>query len=165
MKLTLRILLAVHICLIIFGIYSVIFEEEYIRSSKYIFIGFTGVLVFLNTLLLFPIKVRFQNILLSIGLALYFIAALGFFFPIIFKNYWGLLFGFAMFLFLMSLFIYSGKRLFENKLDYAFLLGSGLVAFPFVFEIKQNGFVLFTGGILAILSVVILTRIFKNQSK
>jgi|TARA_R110000737_G_scaffold161270_2_gene189170 hypothetical protein len=165
MKLILRILLAIHFGLILFGIYCAIFDEEYILSSKYIFIGFTGVLVFLNTLLLFPIKVKFQNILLGIGILLYIVSASGFIFPIIFKNYWGILFGFAIFLFLMSLFTYSGKTLFESKIDYLFLVGASFTALPFIIQIKQNSIVLIGGAILLLLSGVIIARIFRNQSK
>lgn len=165
MKLILRILLFVHLGLFLFGIYSAVIEEEYILSSKYIFIGFTGVLVFLNTLLIFPIKVKFQNVLLGIGIVLYLVSASGFFFPVIFKNYWGILFGFAIFLFLMSLYTYTGKTLFQSKFDYLFLIGSCFVVLPFLFQIKRNGMVLFTGAILLILTSVILTRVFRNQSK
>jgi hypothetical protein len=165
MKLILRILLILHLGLILFGLFGIFFNEEYIRASKYIFIGFTGALVFLNTLLLFPIKTKFQNFLLLIGSLLYLVSASGFLVPEIFKNYWGILFGFAIFLFLMSLFTYTGKTLFESKFDYAFLIGSSLVALPFILEINHNGFVLFTGVILAVLTLVLFTRIFRNQSK
>jgi len=165
MKLILRILLFIHLGLILYGLYSILFNEEFIIASKYIFIGSTGVLVFLNTLLLFPIHLKFQNVLLLLGFLLYTLTASGFLFPIIFKNYWGVLFGGAMFLFLMSLYTYTGKILFQSKMDYLFLCGCLLSALPFIFEIKHNAFVLTTGAVLVVLTVVIVFRIFKFQSK
>lgn len=165
MKLILRILLLFHLGLILFGLYSILFNDEYIVSSKYVFVGLTGFLVFLNSLLLFPIQVKFQNVLLVIGFLLYIASASGFVLPIIFKNYWGLLFGVAIFLFLMSLFAFSGKTLFESKLDYLFLIASSIVALPFVLEIKQNSLLMISGVLLAILSGIILGRIFRNQLK
>jgi hypothetical protein len=165
MKLILRILLILHFGLILFGLYGIFFEEEYIISSKYIFIGFTGILVFLNTLLLFPIQVKFQSALLFTGLMLYIISASGFLFPVIFKNYWGILFGWAIFLFLMSLFTYTGKTLFESKVDYLFLVGCSIVSLPFVFEIQHNVLVTMTGALLIVLTGVILVRVFRNYSR
>lgn len=165
MKLTLRILLFIHLGLILYGLYAVVVNEEFIIASKYIFIGFTGVLVFLNTLLLFPIHLKFQNILLLLGFLLYTFTASGFLFPLIFKNYWGPLFGGAIFLFLMSLYTYTGKILFQSKMDYLFLCGCLLTAFPFLFEIKHNTFVLAMGAVLVVLVGVIVFRIFKFQSK
>ncbi len=165
MKLTLRILLFIHIALIFIGLYSVLINGEYIRSSKYIFIGLTGFLVFLNTLLIFPIHLRFQNVLLLLGFVLYTFSATGFFFPIIFKNYWGVLFGIAIFLFLMSLYSYSGRGLFKSKLDYIFTFGCLLVSTPLLFGIEHNNLVLFSGLILVLLTVVVILRIIRFQSK
>ena len=165
MKLFLRILLSIHVALIIFGLYAILINDEFIIASKYIFIGFTGSLLFLNTLLLFPIHLKFQNFLILVGFVLYLFSASGFIFPIIFINFWGALFGGALFLFLMSLYTFTGKMLFESKKDYVFLSACVLLAFPFLFEIKNNAFVLFTGFVLIIITAVIVVRIFRYQSK
>jgi len=65
----------------------------------------------------------------------------------------------------MSLFTYSGKTLFESKIDYLFLVGASFTALPFIIQIKQNSIVLIGGAILLLLSGVIIARIFRNQSK
>lgn len=165
MKLILRFLLYLHVALLVYGVSSMLINKEFIKSSKFIFIGFTGVLVFWNTLLQFPIRMKFQNVLLGLGALLYLFTASGFLFPSIFKNYWNVLFGTAIFLFLMSLFVYSAKHIFQNKLDYLFLSGCFFASIPIVFYIKNTKVLLLEGIVLGILTVVILVRLFRYQSK
>lgn len=160
MKWLLRIFVFLHIGLFLFGLYSVLFREEYVFASKYILVGLTGFFLFLNAFLLVPLDSIYKKTLLVSTFVLYLVTVLGFLMPYLLKQYWNILLAGAVFVVLNSVFIriIKQKRKWETV---GFPLLSLLVIYPFLRSYSPDVIWLFSAILLGILSIYLLIKISK----
>ncbi len=161
MRWTLRILMLLHIGFILFGVYSVLFQAEYVHASKYVFVGLTGFFLFLNAFLLIPLKFWPNKILMVCSLVLYMITVMSFWSPDILKNQWEWLISATIIVVLNSLFV----RLIKSKKKWEswfFPIVSILIVLPFVLIQPSFGAMLLSTILLAFLSVYLLFKVVKN---
>lgn len=161
MKWVLRILMILHLALMLYGVYKILFLEEFIHALKFIFVGITGFFLFLNAFLLIPIKALPNKILMFLSLILYTVTVLGFWSPVILKNYWHWLIALTLVVLLNSLYV----RLVKNKKtwgNWLFPSMSLLVALPFTFS-QPSQMVFYLAMItLGISSLYLFYKIIKN---
>lgn len=157
MKWTLRILMILHIGFILYGIYCVFFNDEYISSSKFIFVGITGLFLFLNAFLLLPMNTIWKKILMVLSISMYGIIALGFWRPNVFKNYWEILFAIVIFILINSLFerIVKSKRNWEK---WSFPFVSVGVILPFLLFFSSTQAMLVSTLLLFVLTIYLLFK-------
>jgi len=157
MKWILRILMLLHIGFILYSTYCVFFNDEYISSLKFIFVGITGLLLFLNAFLLIPMITIWKKILMVLSISIYGIIALGFWRPSVFKNYWELLFAIVIFILLNSLFERIVKRK-QNWEKWIFPFISFGVIQPFLLVINSTEAMLVSALLLCVLTVYLLFK-------
>ncbi len=162
MKWILRVLMALHIGFFVFGAYCMVFKEEYIYSSKYVFVGLTGFFLFLNAFLLIPMTTLARKILMIFSLVIYAITVLGFLRPEILKSYWLLLVSGAILIVLNSLFVRLVKAK-KNWEAWSFPILSFLIVFPFLFDISIAEVLLVCAILLGILSIYLLFKVVRSN--
>jgi hypothetical protein len=150
--------MAMHIALFLFGVYCILFNDEYIHSSKYIFVGLTGFAMFLNAFLLLPMKDLQKKILMVLSIILYLITVYGFWEPSILKEYWQVLMSGAMYVVLNGLFIrmIKEKRKWET-LSFPFI--SLIVVSPIALSSHLAYLFLLSGVLLSVITVYLVIKI------
>lgn len=152
--------MAIHIALFLFGVYCIVFNEEYVYSSKYIFVGTTGFALFLNAFLLLPMKSYQKKLLMLFSVLLYLVTVYGFWEPYILKNYWQILMAGAMYVVLNGLFIRMVKD--KKKWEvYIFPFISLLVVLPFIVSSQLSNFFLLSGILLSVITIYLVLKISK----
>lgn len=150
-----------HIGFILYGAFCILFNDEYISSSKLVFVGITGFFLFLNAFLLIPMNTIWKKVLMILSIVFYIIIAMGFWRPNIFKNYWELLFAVVIFILLNSLFERIVKEK-QNWEKWTFPLISTGVIIPFLLVINGTQTMLVSTILLTVLTGYLLIRSVKS---
>jgi hypothetical protein len=161
MKWILRVLMILHIGFVLYGAFCILFKEEYIYSSKYVFVGLTGLFFFLNAFLLIPLSSFPNKVLMALSLALYLITVMGFWQPNILKNYWEWLISAAIVVVLNSLYV----RLIKDKKkweSWLFPILSILIVLPFVAVKPSDGAMLVSTLLLFVLTIFLFFKTVKT---
>ena len=161
MKWVLRSLMILHLGFLLYGVYCVLFLEEYVSSSKFILVGITGLFLFVNAFLLLPMTSIYKRLLMILSLTLYGLIVFGFWRVHILKDYSMTLVAFTIYLLLNSLFVrvVKVKKVYEI---YGFPLLSLAIVFPFVVLTTSPVALLVSACLLVVLSVYLILKVSRN---